>query len=523
MKGAGMGNFNQARRAIVRGLTLTLLAGGLVLAGPASAATIEVPEDFNTIQGAVDNADPGDTVAVSKKTNIENVEVPVQNLTIKGAKKGIVIDGYDGGNDYNVEAFANGVKVQNLELRNGSGFYCSGYNRCGASKVSWTGEGDTYCFYASGDNASVKNSKMRGCGSDGIYISGNEAKVTGTSVTRTDSGCIDVNGDDAVITNNRLSSCEDDDGIYVSGEDARVAKNVFNRVDGDFVEISGSGAEVSDNKGTSANSYCFYISGDDAEVTGNTGRFCDGYGIYASGSDSMKATDNKLSDLTDYGIYVSGESPKVNSNSISRVNGSGIDASCSAICGNTSVSNNTIDGTVEDDYGIDVSVTSGTGSAEIIGNKVLNATDDGIYLSVDNAKIKGNTVKGAGSESESGFYVPGDDNKISDNKAVSNGGDGFEISGNSNKLEDNVAKDNDGDGFFVGSGYLDNVLVSNTANDNKADGFENDGTDTVFRKNKASGNRRDCANDGTIAEKQGNDCADGSNFNEPGTASRKRR
>jgi hypothetical protein len=42
----------------------------------------------------------------------------------------------------------------------------------------------------------------------------------------------------------------------------------------------------------------------------------------------------------------------------------------------------------------------------------------------------------------------------------------------------------------------------------------------VLRKNRASGNHRDCANDGTIATKQGNKCADGSNFNLPGTASR---
>ena len=139
---------------------------------------------------------------------------------------------------------------------------------------------------------------------------------------------------------------------------------------------------------------------------------------------------------------------------------------------------------------------------------------------MDDSRLVDNVVNGAGSEQEEAFYLSGaDNNTLIGNRVVNGGGDGFYISGDENVLEDNVARGNGGDGFYVSS-YQDNTLLRNSAVDNGADGFENDGTDTILRKNEASQNRRDCANDGTIAVKQQNKCADGSNFNQPGTASR---
>ena len=500
------------------GVALIALTTGLALSAPASAATIKVPGDFNKIQDAVDDADPGDTVAVSKKINIENVIVSTENVTIKGVAKGVVIDGYDetNGSDYNVNALADGVKIQNLALRNGYGFYCSGYDRCGATKVTWSGEGDGDCFYADGNKASVKNSKMSGCGSDGVEISGDDAKVTNTAITRTDDGCIDLTGDRAVVSKNKLSSCEDGDGIYVSGEKAQVEKNVAKRVDGSFVEVSGDDAKIRENKGDSASGDCYYLTGDDGDVTENKGTFCDGYGVY-SGSDRGRVEGNRLSSLTSYGIYASADQPKVNGNSVAKASGYGFYISC-GVCTNATFNNNKLNGTVEDDYGAYV---AGGDKMEIIGNKLIDATDYGMYLSsIDDAKIKDNLVKGAGSESEEAIYLSGNGNTVTGNSAIANGGDGFSINGNENVLKNNLARGNDGDGIFISSS-TDNVLISNTAKDNAADGFENDGTDTVVKKNDASGNRRDCANDGTIATNQGNKCADKSDFDKPGTASRR--
>ena len=46
---------------------------------PASGVR-EVPQEYPTIQEAVDAANPGDEIAISKKNNFENVTVPTANL-----------------------------------------------------------------------------------------------------------------------------------------------------------------------------------------------------------------------------------------------------------------------------------------------------------------------------------------------------------------------------------------------------------------------------------------------------------
>ena len=39
-----------------------------------------MPQEYPTIQEAVDAANPGDEIAISKKNNFENVTVPTANL-----------------------------------------------------------------------------------------------------------------------------------------------------------------------------------------------------------------------------------------------------------------------------------------------------------------------------------------------------------------------------------------------------------------------------------------------------------
>ena len=494
-----MGKAARSWVGIRSGIALLALTGGLAFAVPASAATIKVPGDFNKIQDAVDDADPGDTIAVSKKTNIENVVVPVEDLTIVGAKKGVVVDGYDGSDDYQFLAQADGLKIENLEMRNGSGFDCSGYDRCSVNDVSFRGDLSTYCFYASGDKAAVTNSSLRACGSSGVSISGNDAKVTGNSIERTDDNCIDITGNDAIVKNNKLRGCEDDDAIYIGGDRALAQNNTAKSVDGSIVEILGDKGKILNNTGSYLSDDCFNVTGDDLQAKGNKGKSCDGEGVDVEGADA-----------------------KLSNNSFTGLDGSGIKYTCATTCGDAEITGNVTKDTVEDDYGMDFSIT-GSGSVLIAENVVTGATDDGFYFSGSNSKVVDNVIRDSGNEHEDGFDISGDDNVLTGNQSISNGGDGFSITGDDNTLKSNSAKDNDGDGFALVSGSDDDVFTSNVATANKADGFENGGANTVFKKNEASKNRRDCANDGTIAEKQGNKCADGSDFNEPSTASRKGR
>ena len=478
------------------------LAGALFVAAPASGAIREVPQDFPTIQEAVDAANPGDTIAIRKKRNFENVLVPTGNLVIRGTRPGVFVDGYiDGsGNGDQFDITANGVRIVNLGIKNGEGVDCNSYDACVAKKLRYSGFVESYCFYSSGERAKVIGSTLVNCDAEAVYIQSADAVVRNNVIRRADSGCVDIDGADAVVKSNRIFGCEDDDAINITGDRALAQDNFVQGADGNIVEIDGNGGRILGNRGDTLYGECYYLSGDRGRVRNNIGISCD-----------------------DDGVYVYGQDPQVTGNRLSLINDYGVDFNCTGDCGDAELSDNVVNETAEDDIGLDVDVLAGTGSALIARNRVVGASQDGIYISeLVNGRVVGNVVNGAGLESESGIYVDSDESTYVGNRILNAKEDAFYVNGSDNVFEENVARSNGGDGFQVVAGMLDNVLLRNVAIGNGADGIENDGTDTVLRKNRASGNHRDCANDGTIAVKQGNQCADGSNFNLGGTASRVR-
>jgi len=85
------------RRANLDGSNIEVLLTGLskptAIAIIPEAATIYVPDDYSTIQAAVDAANPGDTIIVRDGTYIENVNVNKDHLTIRsenGAERTVV-------------------------------------------------------------------------------------------------------------------------------------------------------------------------------------------------------------------------------------------------------------------------------------------------------------------------------------------------------------------------------------------------------------------------------------------------
>ena len=68
---------------LIVALLATALALSLASQVEASPATIYVPDDYATIQAAVDTASPGDTIIVRGGTYTENVDVNKDHLTIQ--------------------------------------------------------------------------------------------------------------------------------------------------------------------------------------------------------------------------------------------------------------------------------------------------------------------------------------------------------------------------------------------------------------------------------------------------------
>jgi hypothetical protein len=490
---------NPIRMPVGRRLLLgCALAATLLIAAPASGAVREVPQDYPNIQAAVDAANPGDTIAISKKTNFQHVNVPTPNLLIKGVKKSVVVDGYingvGSGEHFNITA--NGVRIVNLGIKNGQGIDCNSSNGCTIKNLRYSGQLGTYCFYSSGDRARVVGSTLRHCGNEGVYASSDDARIIRNSIARTDEACISVNGHDAIIRGNRVRGCEDDDAIYVSGDRALIENNSARGADGSIIAISGNNARILSNRGGDTYDECYDLSGDNVKFRKNIGTNCH-----------------------DYGVDLSGDNPQVVANRMRGTDGYGYYLDCPGPCGGTRITDNAFHTNSQDYNGMYVTLSTG-GSPLIARNTVVNASDYGLEANADGARIVGNVVRTSNNEHEPALYINGDDNTVRGNRSIGNGGDGFDIDGDDNLLVENLARANGGDGFYVDSLSDGSQLNANLAFGNGADGFENDGTNTAVRRNRAANNHRDCANDGTIAVKKKNKCADGSNFNQPGTASR---
>jgi hypothetical protein len=88
----------------------------------------DVPDDYPTIQAAVDAAAPGDLVLIGEGTYEEGVIVETENLVIRGIDRNKVIldGGFEKENGFIV--FSDGVAIENLTARNyvGNGVFFTG-------------------------------------------------------------------------------------------------------------------------------------------------------------------------------------------------------------------------------------------------------------------------------------------------------------------------------------------------------------------------------------------------------------
>ncbi|MCK4733338.1 MAG: hypothetical protein KAT65_12865 [Methanophagales archaeon] len=108
---------NEKYKIGVIALAFAVILVMLAFAGCASAKTITVPDDYSTIQGAVNAADPADTIYVRSGVYIEHVTVG-KSLTLTGEdKETTIIDGSGSGKVIHVTA--DNVDISEFTVQNG--------------------------------------------------------------------------------------------------------------------------------------------------------------------------------------------------------------------------------------------------------------------------------------------------------------------------------------------------------------------------------------------------------------------
>jgi hypothetical protein len=147
--------------------------GGSDEGGGDQAATISVPEDHDTIQAAVDAAEPGGLILISPGTYHEQVEVSTEDLTIRGLDRNTVILDGEFELENGIRALdTDGLVVENLTARNytSNGVFWSGVDGYRGSYLTAYRNGDYGIYAFDSVNGQIDHSFASGSPDAGFYI-----------------------------------------------------------------------------------------------------------------------------------------------------------------------------------------------------------------------------------------------------------------------------------------------------------------------------------------------------------------
>jgi len=142
-------------------------------AGPAADGVLDVPDEFATIQDAVDAGSEGDLILIAPGTYVEAVDVTTDNLTIRGLDRDrVVLDG-EFELDTGIRVLgASGVAIENLTAinytNNGLFWVSSQGYRASYINTRRTGDYGIYAFDSVGGQ--IEFSHTIGSRDAGIYI-----------------------------------------------------------------------------------------------------------------------------------------------------------------------------------------------------------------------------------------------------------------------------------------------------------------------------------------------------------------
>lgn len=268
----------------------------------ASPATIYVPDDYPTIQAAVDAAGPGDTIIVRDGTYIENVDVNNDHLTIQsenGAEATIVQAANS--DDHVFEVMADYVNISGLTVKGATtysaGIYLSGADYCNISnnKASGNFQGIDLEDFSNNNIIENNNASNNYVGIYLVYSSNNDIEDN-IANTNTWQGIRLHYSSDNNIGNNTANS-NNSAGIYLGWH-------------------SNNNNNISNNTANSNNKDGIFLwSSSDNTLTGNTASG-NNIGIRLNDSSNNNITNNIVSGNTNTAICLSSSSATISNNTI---------------------------------------------------------------------------------------------------------------------------------------------------------------------------------------------------------------
>ncbi|AKB28336.1 hypothetical protein MSSIT_1617 [Methanosarcina siciliae T4/M] len=323
---------------------------GLVPPSPPAFSTLYVgggSGNYTTIQAAVDNASPGDTIIVYPGTYTEVIDVDVANLTIRslsGNPDDTIVRTFSP--SHNFKVIANNVTISGFNIT-GEGYY-TGVFITGVSGVNIINN------KFSGNDCAIQMESSGGCN-----------LINNTVSDSTSYGFYLSSPSNCLLANNTISNTEYQ-GIYLyySGS-CGLTGNTVSDTGYEGIYLSNS-------------SNCNLVN----NTVSNSGY--DGIYLYYSGRCNL--TDNIVSDSYDNGITLySSENCNLSGNTISNPYDDGI---LLYYAGSSILTNNTVSNS---DYGIYIEDSDGT----VMRNNTVSSGEYGLELdNVKNCTLEDNIMSG---------------------------------------------------------------------------------------------------------------------------------
>ena len=296
--------------------TLTFLC----VCGAASAATIYVPDDYATIQQAVDNATAGDTIIVRDGTYYENVDI-YKRLTIRSenGSANCVVHAANS-NDYVFNVSANNVTIKGFTVTGATGFGKAGIylyksNNCRIENVNASNNYDGIELSSSSNNTIANNTVLDNWW-DGILLkySGNNILANNIVLDNYHGIHLKYSGN-STIANNTASNGYDGIRLYYSDNNTIANNTASNNWDGIYLEYSSSNI-IANNNISSNNDDGIELrySSNNTIANNNISSNYYGDGIHLEYSSSNNIMANNTVSDSKYGIHLDHSSNNIMAN-----------------------------------------------------------------------------------------------------------------------------------------------------------------------------------------------------------------
>jgi parallel beta-helix repeat protein len=475
--------------------------------------TTYVPDDYPTIQSAVDNSEAGDTIIVRAGNYIENVKVS-KRLTIQSENgSDLTIVRTIKPREHVFVVTANCVSINGFTIKgvDGDGIHLHGANYCHISDNNISNTYNGIYLYDSSNNTIAKNRVSNN--TKGIYLlSSSNNTIRNNSAVNNDLGIsLDfassnnmlMNNDaesnlwgisltffaiNSTISNNILSNNGVGINLWDSSNNVIKSNNVSNNSNGINLDHSGNNTIMNNNVSNNSNGINLLNSSDNRVEKTTLQKNKIGIKVHQSSNNTIKS--NNASDNVD-GIYILHSSKNVIESNIFVNDGLFVWESYDNKIENNTVNEKPLVYLEEvSDYRIEdagqvILVKCANISAE---NLDLSSTNVGIELfNTSNSKIISNN---ACSSNRYGIYLYlSNDNLIKDNN-VSNNEQGIYLdNSNNNTVTRNTVTANKIGGIYLLSSGSNSILKNNCSN-NKCGIHLGKSNDNRISNNNCSSNTR---------------------------------